>query len=121
LAAVPAEGSSLSSLGFSVSTVSLFKYVLEHRVLLRIGEKFADPDDLLEPFIFANLKNDLLSARELVRREPITSVDHEPDIAVISNQRRGWNLVYWTPRKPKRSRVVECVGRKAEKASSYNA
>ena len=63
LAAVPAEGTSLSRLSFSISTVSLFKYVFEHRALLRIGEEFADPDDLLEPFIFANLKNDLLSTR----------------------------------------------------------
>jgi hypothetical protein len=121
LAAVPAEGFSLSSLSFSVSTVSLFKYVFEHCLLLRIREKLADPNDLLEPFVFADLQNDFLGPRELVGRESVISVDNERDIAVPSNQRGGRYLVYGTPRKPKGSRFVECVSREAQEANTYES
>jgi hypothetical protein len=94
LAAVPAEGTSLSRLSFSISTVSLFKYVFEHRVLLRIGEKFADPDDLLEPFISADLKDDLLGARKLAagrdRAERRKKEDGSPTSAFGSTQANGF-------------------------------
>jgi hypothetical protein len=119
LATIPTKGFSLSSFSFSVSTVSLFKYVFEHHLLLRSGEKFADPDDLLEPFVFADLQNDLLGARQFVGRESVMSVDNEPNIAVPSNQRGGRYLVYWTPRQPKGSRFVECVSREAQEANTY--
>jgi hypothetical protein len=105
LAAVPAEGSSLSDLSFSVSTVSLFKYLFEHRVLLRIGEKLADPNDLLEPLIFANLKNDLLGARD-VGREPVIPINKERDIVVPRSEGRGRNLAPRKARTPVRFRKI---------------
>jgi hypothetical protein len=118
LAAVPAEGSSISGLSFSVSTVSLFKYSSEHRVLFRIGEKFADPNDLLEPLIFADLKNDLLGARELAGREPVTPVNNERDVVVTGNEGRGRNPINGTPRKSKGSRFIERSSRTAHESSN---
>jgi hypothetical protein len=121
LAAVPAERFSLSNLSFSVSTVSLFKYVFEHHVLLRIREEFADPDDLLKPLIFADLKNDLFGASKLAGRKPITPVNKKRNIVVPSSVGRGWNLVNGTPRKPKGSRFVQCVSREAQEANTYES
>jgi hypothetical protein len=86
-------------------------------VLLRIGEKFADPDDLLEALLFADLKDDLLGIRDLIGRESVTPVYKERDIGVPGSEGRGRNLVNRTPRKPKGSRLVECSGGKIQQAS----
>jgi hypothetical protein len=61
----------------------------------------------LEPLIFADLKNDLLGARELVEREPVMPVNEERDIVVTSGEGRSRNLVDRTPRKSERCRLIE--------------
>jgi hypothetical protein len=120
LTTVPADGASFSSLSLSVSTVSLFKYASKHRALFRIREKFADPDDLLEPLIFADLKNDLFGASD-TRREPVIPVNKERDIVVSGNKGRGWNLADGTPRKSKGCRFIERASRTAQETSTYES
>jgi hypothetical protein len=88
--------------------------------MLLVGsrEKFADPDDLLEALVFADLKDDLLGVRELVGRESVTPVYKERDIGMPGSKGRGRNLVNRAPRKPKGSRLVECSGGKIHYASN---
>jgi hypothetical protein len=105
-------------LSFSVSTGGVCKDGLQDRVLLRSREKFADPDDLLESLIFADLKDDLFGARELLRREAVTPVYKKRDIGVPGSERRSRHLVERSPRKSKGSRFVECASRKTQKAST---
>ena len=76
-------------------------------MLHRSGEKFTDPDNLLEAFLLADLKNDLLGITKLVRRESIAPVYEERNVVFPSNERRSWNFVDGTPRKSKRSRFAE--------------
>jgi hypothetical protein len=90
-------------------------------VLLRGRKKFADPDNLLEPLIFADLKYDFLGAGKLVGREPVTPINKERNIAVPGSEGRSRDLVNRTPRKPKGSRFVECASRKAQEASPYES
>jgi hypothetical protein len=88
-------------------------------VLHRSGEKFTDPDNLLEAFLLADLKNDLLGITKLVRRESIAPVYEERNVVFPSNERRSWNFVDGTPRKSKRSRLAERIGRQIQQPTTY--
>ena len=87
-------------------------------MLLGIGEKFADPNDLLEALLFADLNDDLLGARKLVGREAVAPVYKQRDIVVPGSERRGRNLVDRSPRKAKRSGLAKCSGGKIQQTSN---
>jgi hypothetical protein len=69
LVTVPVNDFSLCNICFSISTGALRDDGPEFIVLLRSGEKFTDQNDLLEAFLLADLKADLLGVTKLVGRE----------------------------------------------------
>jgi hypothetical protein len=111
--------SSLYNFGFSVSTGALGEDGLKLVVLLGGGEKLADPDNLLEALLFADLKDDLLGVTKLVGWESVTPVYKERNVVFPGSDRRGRNLIDWPPRKPKGSRLIECMGRQTQQAGTF--
>src|SRR5262249_42310874 len=100
----------LALFSFSVSTHTLCKDGLKHTVLLRTRDKFANPDDLLESLISADLNDDFLGITKLVGRETVLPVYKKSNVAVPCNGRRSRNLVDGAPRKSERSRLVDGTG-----------
>jgi hypothetical protein len=59
---------------FSVPTHALGENSVDFVVLLRGGEKPADPNNLLKTFIFANREEDLLRIMKLVGGKPVAAL-----------------------------------------------
>ena len=78
----------------------------------------ANPNDLLKTLIFADFEDDLLGVTELVRGKPVTKVGKPGNILVPRRERWPRNLIDRSPRKSKRSRLVECTGRKIQQAGT---
>jgi hypothetical protein len=96
----------------AVSTDALCKDGPKLSVLLRSRQKFADPDDLLKPFTFADLKDELLGVTKLIGGKALIPIYQECNVAVPSSERRSGNLVNRPPGKAKWCRVVQRIRRK---------
>jgi hypothetical protein len=79
-------------------------------VLFSGGKKSADPNDLLETLLFADLKDDLLRVAKLGEEELVTLVYKQRNIAFPRSDRGSRNLVDWSPRKSKWRGLVYCTG-----------
>jgi hypothetical protein len=84
VAGIPVDNPSLCNFGISVSTGAFCKDVVKFVVLLRLGENSANPDNLLEALLLANLKDNLLGVTKLGvpasrrRAQPVPAVTLRP-------------------------------------------
>jgi hypothetical protein len=96
--------SALSNFGFSVSTVALCKDGLELLALLGSGKESADPDNLLEALLFANLQDDFFRVTKLAGRELVTPVDKKRNVGVPGFARKGSEPYRQAPKKVQTAR-----------------